>query len=98
MNKVVNAVVGNWTISGIYSLHGGFPLTISGRRRFGNKVPRRPRQLRRARNVFGTQNSPSGGYQWFDPNSYSDPSPHTFGVRRGNSTRTRFKFARSRAS
>ena len=28
MNSVLNAVVGEWQLSGIYSLHGGFPLTI----------------------------------------------------------------------
>ena len=32
-----------------------------------------------APHVFGTQNSPSGGYQWFDPNSYAAPPSGSFG-------------------
>ncbi len=30
MNPVLNAVVGGWNVSPIYSLHGGFPQTIAG--------------------------------------------------------------------
>ena len=45
MNAVVNAFVGDWTVTGIYTVHGGFPLTISGRRRFGHQFPRLARQL-----------------------------------------------------
>ena len=30
--------------------------------------------------TFGKQNSPSGGYQWFDPNSFGPAVPGTFGT------------------
>ncbi len=79
MNKVVDAVVGNWSMSGIYSLHGGFPLTISAGDASGTNSRGARANCVAPANVFGTQNSPSGGYQWFDPKSYADPSPHTFG-------------------
>jgi hypothetical protein len=80
MNKALNAVAGDWSISGIYILHGGFPLTISAGDASGTKS-RGPRANCIAPgNQFGTQNSPAGGYQWFDPKSYAAPSPHTFGT------------------
>lgn len=28
---------------------------------------------------YSQQNSPLGGYQWFNPASYAQPTPHTFG-------------------
>jgi len=76
----VNAVIGDWSISGIYSLHGGFPLTISAGDASGTKSRGARANCVAPANVFGTQNSPSGGYQWFDPGSYSAPNPHTFGT------------------
>ena len=47
MNKALNAVVGDWTVSGIYSLHGGFPLTISAGDASGTKSRGSRRELRR---------------------------------------------------
>jgi hypothetical protein len=80
INKAVNAVAGDWSISGIYSLHSGFPLTIGAGDASGTKS-RGPRANCNApANVFGKQDSPSGGFQWFDPNSYGAPNPHTFGT------------------
>jgi hypothetical protein len=78
-NKAVNAVVGDWWISGIYSLHGGFPLTISAGDASGTNSRGGRANCVAPANVFGKQNSPSGGYQWFDPASYGAPNPHTFG-------------------
>jgi hypothetical protein len=74
MNSALNAIVGEWQISGIYSLHGGFPMTI---RASGDKSATGSRGARAnclaAGHVFGKQNSVAGGYLWFDPNSYADP-------------------------
>lgn len=74
MNSALNAIVGEWQISGIYSLHGGFPMTI---RASGDKSTTGSRGARAnclaPGHVFGKQNSVAGGYLWFDPNSYADP-------------------------
>ena len=92
-------MVGDWSVSGIYSLHGGFPLTISAGDASGTKSRGARANCIAPANVFGTQNSPSGGYQWFDPNSYSDPSPHTFGTCGVGTVRgPGFKLARSESA
>ncbi len=80
MNKVVNAVVGGWQVNGILSLHTGFPLTVNAGDASGtNSRGSRPNCIAPA-HVFGAQNSPLGGYQWFDPNSYGPALPGTFGT------------------
>lgn len=80
LNRALNGVVGDWQISGIVSLHGGFPLTISGPDASGtNSRGPRANCLAPAR-VFGEQDSPQGGFQWFDPSSYGAPAPGSFGT------------------
>jgi hypothetical protein len=80
MPRVADAVIGNWQMSGILTLRGGFPLTISGGDASGTNS-RGPRgNCVAPPQVFGRRNSPSGGYQWFDPNSYAPPAPGTFGT------------------
>ncbi len=79
MNRALDAVVGGWELGGILSLHSGFPMTITAddASNTGSRGARAdciaPGQ------VFGEQNSPSGGYQWFNPASYAQPAPYTFG-------------------
>ena len=80
MNKVVNAVVGDWQINGILSLHTGFPLTISASDASGTNSRGSRANCNAPADVFGTQNSPSGGYQWFSASSYGPELPHTFGT------------------
>lgn len=79
INPVVNAFVGDWTVSGIYSLHSGFPLTISAGDASGTNSRGSRANCNAPANVFGKQNYASGGYQWFDPTSYGPPTPGTFG-------------------
>lgn len=78
MNSVVNAVVGEWQLSGIYSVHGGFPLTIRANDTTGTGSRGGRANCLVPGTVFGTQNSPVGGYQWFDPSAYATPAG-TFG-------------------
>jgi hypothetical protein len=79
MNKALDAVVGGWQVNGILSLHTGFALTLSGPDASGtNSRGARPDCLAPP-DVFGEQNSPSGGYQWFNPASYGPAAPGTFG-------------------
>lgn len=84
LNKVVNGVVGDWSLSGILSLHTGFPLTVSSWSDPSNtnafstrpNCSSHPRVLDQAT----SSTSPNGaGIQWFDPSVFSVPSPFTFG-------------------
>ena len=82
MNPVVNAVAGGWQVNAILSLHTGFALTTSGPDASGtNSRGARPNCLAPA-TQFGTQNSPSGGYQWFDNSSsvFGPAATGTFGT------------------
>lgn len=80
MNPVLNAVVGDWQISGIVSLHTGFPLTINGRDQSGTGARSARANCLAPATVFGRQNSPAGGYQWFDPSVYDFAPTGTFGT------------------
>jgi hypothetical protein len=80
MNRAVNAVVGDWQLSGIVSLHTGFPLTISAGDASGTNSRGSRANCIAPPDVFGEQNSPSGGYQWFNPDSYGPAVPGTFGT------------------
>ncbi len=80
MNRAANAVVGGWQINSIVNFRGGFPYTIGASYDASNTHGAEPRANCIAPGqVFGKLDAPSGGYQWFDPNSYADPSPGTFG-------------------
>lgn len=79
LNPAVNEVVGHWTVSPIYTWHGGFPLTIlsgsdySGTNSGGARANcnAQPRYLKQATAV---------GIQWFDPTVYSNQSRGAFGT------------------
>jgi hypothetical protein len=73
LNPVVNAVLGNWQLSGIYSLHGGFPLTISADDKSGTNS-RGPRANCNAAPNYPKSGLAKGGLQWFDPTVYSQPA------------------------
>jgi hypothetical protein len=79
MNKVADAVVGGWQVNGILSLHTGFPLTISGSDASGTNSRGARANCLAPVNILGKQNSPSGGYQWFDPSAFGPALPGTFG-------------------
>ncbi len=84
MNKAVDAVVGGWTVSPIVTLHTGFPLALYTNA--SDPTGTGSRGLRPNCNgtntVFGRRNatvSQGGGFAWFDPSNYSDPTT-TFGT------------------
>jgi hypothetical protein len=80
-NRVVNGVVGDWQVSGILQLRGGFPLTIFGGDASGTGSRGARANCTGPARVFGSNNpAPDGGLQWFDPSSYDAPSPGTFGT------------------
>jgi hypothetical protein len=80
MNKAADALAGGWQTSGIFSWHGGFPLTISGGDTSGTNSRGSRANCTAPANVFGKQNYSGGGYQWFDPNSYGPSLPGQFGT------------------
>jgi len=80
MNKVADAVIGGWQVNAILSLHGGFPLTISGSDASGTNSRGARANCLSPVNIFGRQNSPEGGYQWFDPSAFGPADPGTFGT------------------
>ena len=80
MNKVVNAVVGDWQISAIPSFHTGFPATIdAGDASNTNSRGSRADCIAPVK-YYETRNSPLGGYQWFDPSSFAAAQPGSFGT------------------
>ena len=73
MNKVVNAVVGDWQVNGILSLHTGFPLTISANDNSGTNSRGARADCIAPVQYTNYQNSPSGGYQWFSQSGFAQP-------------------------
>lgn len=72
MNKLVDAVAGGWQANAMVSIHGGFPLTIANYQDTSQTHGSNPRANYIAPGeVFGEFDSPAGGYQWFNPNSYA---------------------------
>jgi len=79
MNKALDAVVGGWTLSGILSLHTGFPLTITATDVSGTSSRGARANCVAPAQVFGAKNAPQGGYQWFNPADFAQPVSGTFG-------------------
>jgi hypothetical protein len=77
MNKVVNAVVGDWQVNTIASFHGGFPLTVNAVDKSGTKARSARANCIAPAVVYGNQDAPAslgGGYQWFSPAPYAQPA------------------------
>jgi hypothetical protein len=83
MNPVLNAIVGDWQVNTILSLHGGFPLTISASDDTGTGS-RGPRANCLAPvQIYGEQNAPAsvgGGYQWFNSADFGPETNNQFGT------------------
>jgi hypothetical protein len=83
MNKVVNAIVGGWSVSPIVSFRTGFPMPVYGAADESGTNSRGSRA-----NCNGlpaiTGETPiggnTGGFQWFTNNgNFTNPAPGTFG-------------------
>ncbi len=79
-NKWVNGVAGNWQLSPILQVRGGFPISLEGDDASGTGSRGARPNCNGSARVFGTRNSPSGGYQWFDPSVYGPAATGTFGT------------------
>ncbi len=80
MNPVVNAILGDWQANAIVSLHTGFPLTISAADASGTNSRGARANCLAPVQIYGQQNSPSGGYQWFNANDFGPETTGTFGT------------------
>ncbi len=90
-NKVVNAILGDWSVNTIVTVHGGFPISMldwAGDPGTGSFQPRpdciSPSKQTPFHNFaqFDANGAPiqaTGGYQWFDPSTMRDPAPGHFG-------------------
>jgi hypothetical protein len=83
MNPALNAVVGNWQVSTIISIHSGFPVAIYNATDTSQTNSRGPRPNCGLQQVLGRQPSTSNGafqgYQWMSASGFSEPAPFTFG-------------------
>jgi hypothetical protein len=61
-------------------VRGGFPIDIEGGDASGTNSRGARANCNGPSHVFGRKNNPNGGFQWFDPSPYSQPSPGTFGT------------------
>ena len=80
MNPVLNAIVGDWQVNSILSLHTGFPLTISAGDASGTNSRGSRANCIAPVQIYGKQDSPLGGYQWFNPADFAPEDPGTFGT------------------
>jgi hypothetical protein len=79
MNKFADTIIGGWQASGILSLHTGFPMTISATDASGTLSRGARANCVVPGTEYGDQNAAQGGYLWFNPAAYAQPSPGTFG-------------------
>jgi hypothetical protein len=79
MNKALDTVVGGWTVSGILSLHSGYPITVNATDVSGTTARAARANCIAPPMVNGSQDAAQGGYQWFSPAGFAQPLPGTFG-------------------
>ena len=84
MNSVADAVVGNWQVGAIISIHSGFPLAVYEATDTSGTNSRGPRpNCTGVSTTLGLQpsivNGVFQGYQYQNPAAYSQPAPGTFG-------------------
>ncbi len=85
MNPVANAILGNWNVSGILTLHTGFaitPFTWGDTSGTGNLLGATRLNCIAPSHIVNHPYSGSGGpggVQWWDPNTFAQPASGTFG-------------------
>ena len=96
MNPVLNAVVGNWEIGGIVSLHSGNQLTLNEFGGWGvggnasntngigpytlSELPNCNGPVKLLKQHVNATPTTAAYIQWFDPSNISNASPNTFGT------------------
>ncbi len=82
-NKVVNSVLGDWQLSTVFTVHGGFPISMldwSGDPGTGSAQPR-PECIGPSQETPYTEApaSAGGGYYWFNSGTMANPPSGQFG-------------------
>jgi len=80
-NKVADAVLGDWQVNAIFSVHGGFPISMLDWAGDGGtgSAQGRPDCIAPSRQT-PYKNFAGGGYIWFDPSTMADPAPGHLGT------------------
>ena len=79
-NKTVNAILGDWQLNTVFTVHGGFPISMldfAGDPGTGSFQPRPECNGPSIQTPY--KNFAGGGYIWFDPSTMSAPPPGQFG-------------------
>jgi hypothetical protein len=80
MNKALDAVVGGWQVNTIFTVHGGFPISMldfAGDAGTGSAQGRPDCISPSVQTPF--KNYAGGGYIWFDPSTMAAPAPGKLG-------------------
>jgi hypothetical protein len=80
MNKFVNAVLGDWQVNTVFTVHGGFPISMldwAGDPGTGSFQPRPDCVSPSQETPY--KNAAQGGYIWFNPLTMADPAAGHFG-------------------
>ncbi len=80
-NQVVNAILGDWRASSVFTVHGGFPISMLyfGFDPTGAYFQPRPDCIAPSRQTPYKEYS-GGGYIWFDPTTMAAPPNNRFGT------------------
>ena len=75
-NKFVNAVLGDWQVNTVFTVHGGFPISMLdwGGDAGTGSAQGRPDCIAPSRETPFKQNPNGPGYLWFDPTTMANPA------------------------
>ncbi len=83
LNRAIDAAVGGWQVNGLFTLHGGFPITPQAADNSGTNFSGFPRANCNGRPLINglvkTVAPAPLGYQFLSPVGLSQPGPGTFG-------------------
>lgn len=74
VNGAVNAIAGGWQVNAIANFHTGFPFPITANDVSGTGSYGALASCSGSPIVYGERNSPLGGYQWWDPSTFYQPT------------------------
>ena len=72
--KAVDAVLGGWQVNVLLNVHSGFPFEVTAADNSGTRSGNPRANCIAPSHVLGDQNSPLGGFQFWDPSSFTQPS------------------------
>ncbi len=72
-NKFVDGVLGGWQVNLLMNVHGGFPFEVTASDNPGTRSGNPRANCIAPSIVYGDQDSSKGGYQFWDPASFTQP-------------------------